>query len=142
MDIKRGSQPHQARVRRLGKKVIFYGRIATVLGVQQPAGNKSKSHRISNAITRVRTFRPTRKQWVAGACAMVLVVAGVAGSSIYQSQRAAAAVAAAKVEAERKVKVDAAAQECYKKKTAEKQKMLDRVTYDQLYDGDSCLTSQ
>lgn len=138
MDIERGSQPHHARIRRLGKKAIFYGRIATALGVAQPIKAAPKS-RSAAAFARVKVFKPSRKQLITTCCAVVLAGAGIVGNSIYQTQRVAAAKAAAKAENERVERVNAAAQECYKKKTADKQQMLGKVTFDQLYDGDSCV---
>lgn len=142
MDIKRGSQPHHARIRRLGKKAIFYGRIANALGVAQPKSDSAAPSFASSMFKRIRALRPTRKQLIASACAVVLAITGVIANSLYQSQRAAAAKAAAKAENERIERVNAAAQECYKKKITEKQKMLGKVTFDQLYDGDSCTASQ
>lgn len=149
MDINRGSQPVSAKARRLGKKAIFYGRIATALGVPQSVATKSKGNakgkkkiRLGKLFARIRAFRPARKHWIMGACAVLLIAAGLVCNSIYQTQRAATAESAAKAANERQVKLDAAAQECYKRKTAEKQKMLGKVTYDQLYDGDSCTATQ
>lgn len=138
MDIKRGSQPHHAKIKRLGKKAIFYGRIASALGVACSDKQASKG-RIATLCARAKAFRPSRRQLITACCAVIVVGAGVAGNSVYQSQRAAAAKAAAKAENERMERVNAAAQECYKKKTADKQQMLGKVTFDQLYDGDSCL---
>lgn len=141
MDSRRGSQPHHARVRRLGKKAIFYGRIATALGVALPEPIKKQSY-FGRVTQRVKSFRPTRKQWTFAACTAVLAIAGSVGYSFYHASQVAAAKAAAKAAYDKQVKIEAAAQVCYKQKTVEKQKMLGKVTFDQLYDGDSCTTAQ
>lgn len=138
MDMRRGHQPHHARLQRLGKKAIFYGRIATALGVNYAAAPVKKPTKVAVAYAKAKAYRPTRKHMLATTCAVVLVIAGVFGNSVYQAQRVAAEKAAAKAAYEKQAKINAAAQECYKQKTAQKRQMLGKVTFDQLYDGDSC----
>ena len=141
MDKKRGIQPKHERVRRLGKKAIFYGRVATALGVpaaQQRAG----ARRLVRSVRRARSFRPTRKQLIMVAGVLVVLVASMVGAVLYHNHQVVAAKAAAKAAYEHQQKIEAAAQQCYARKTAEKQQMLGKVTFDQLYDGDSCITGQ
>lgn len=140
MDMRRGSQPHHARLKRLGKKAIFYGRIANALGVAQAEAERTGL--FANGLKRIRTLKLTRKQWALSAASVVLALGAVFGNTMYQSHRAAAVKAAEIAEFRRVEKINATAQECYKKKTAEKQQMLGKVTFDQLYDGDSCIASQ
>lgn len=134
MDIRRGS-PHGQRARRLGKKAIFYGRIAHVLGVTPVEPKVSKKLQL---ITKLKSFRPTKKQLAIATCAVLIVVGAGFGVNAYNNKRIADEQAAIKAEALRVEKQNAIAQECYKQKTTEKTAMLGKITFDQLYDGDSC----
>lgn len=136
MDTKKG-HPHERTARRIGKKAIFYGRLAPVLGVV-----KSQKAGLKGYITRVKAFRLTRKQAVIAACSVIVLGLATVGGIMYQQKRSADAQAAAKAEAARAQQLNASAQECYKSKLAEKQAMLGKITFDQLYDGDTCTASK
>lgn len=134
MDMHKGSSPAQLKLRRIGKKVIFCHRVAPALGAVP------KSEKKPSWISAVKSYRPTKKQLVITAIAVVVIGIVVAVSIILDQKRQADDKAAAAAEAARVEKVNAAAQVCYQKKMKEKAAMLDKITYDQLYDGDSCLT--
>jgi hypothetical protein len=134
MDMHKGSTPAQLKLRRIGKKVIFYHRVAPALG----AVSKPKEKR--SWISAVKSFRPTKKQLIITAAAVVVIGIIAAVGIIVDQKKQADEKAAAATEAARIERVNAAAQVCYQKKMKEKAAMLDKITYDQLYDGDSCLT--
>lgn len=134
MDIRRGS-PHGARARRLGKKAIFYGSIAHALGAvpaESPVAKKS------SPFSKIKSFRPSKKQLAVAACSVLVLVGAGFGLNAYNNKRIADEKAAIKAEALRVEKQNALAQECYKQKTTEKTAMLGKITFDQLYDGDAC----
>lgn len=135
MNSERGV-PRAQLMRRIGKKAIFYGRMASALGVPAYAAPKVSFFK------KVKGFHPTRRQIIVTACLIILAAGGVTGGYFYQEHRKAQAYAAAKAEAERAAKANAVAQECYQKKTTEKSSMLGKITFDQLYDGDSCTSTQ
>lgn len=137
MDMHKGSTPAQLKLRRIGKKVIFCHRVAPALGAVPVKPQKKRSW-----VSAVKSYRPTKKQLVIAAIAVVVVGIIIAISIIVDQKRQADEKAAAAAEAARVEKVNAAAQVCYQKKMKEKAAMLDKITYDQLYDGDSCLTQQ
>lgn len=141
MHTKGDGSPKRADRQRLGKKALFYARVAPALGV---AGNatKQRTRRAKQLVTRARNFRPTRRQIMAMTGAALVVCLVVAGIVMYRQKQQADAATAAKAEAARVEKQSAAAQLCYQKKTTEKQNMLGKITYDQLYDGNACLGSQ
>lgn len=141
MDTRKGSSPQHARVRRIGKKAIFYGRLAPALGVVPPSKD-ARPGLLTRLVRKVRAFRPTRKQLIITAITLLVVGLATAGAIMYQQKRLADEKAAAAAEAARVEKANAAAQLCYQKKTAEKKSMLGKVTYDQLYDKDACTTGQ
>lgn len=138
MDFKRGSVHGHAGIKRLGKKALFYARVAPALG--DAIRTKKKDSRVIKFLKRVRAFKATRKQLILAAIAVVVLGVAIAAGVLYQQKRLVDAQAAAKAESDRVEKVNAAAQLCYQQKTKQKQSMLGKVTYDQLYDGDSCLT--
>lgn len=128
------SVPHSQRTRRIGKKVIFCGRIAPALGAvtQIPDGKRP-------FIDKVKLFRPTKKQALITAALLVLFIGAGFGLNAYNAKRIADQQAAVKAEAMRVEEQNATMQECYKKKTAEKTDMLGKITFDQLYDGNACV---
>lgn len=140
MDIKRGSSLAHARARRLGKKAMFYARVATALGVaSEPV---KKPNRVAVAFKKARQFRPNKKQLLTAGLAFVFIGLAATGGLFYQHQQTVKAQAAAKAEAIRAEKANAAAQVCYQQKTDQKQKMLGKITFDQLYDGDACTAAK
>lgn len=134
----KGSSPAQLKLRRIGKKVIFCHRVAPALG----AIPISKSQNSRSWIGVIKSFRLNKKQLIAVSVAVLMVGAIVTINTVVEQKKQSDAKAAAAAEAARIEKVNAAAQVCYKKKMQEKAAMLDKITYDQLYDGDSCLTEQ
>ena len=138
MDIRRGS-PHAHVARRIGKKAIFYGRIAPTLGVVPPAPAAGKKPGIMRT---VRAYRPTKKHLAIVIGVVVFITSGVVGGYFYQQKIAADERAAAQAAAQKAEKANAVAQQCYRQKTAEKTDMLGKITFDQLYDGDACTTQQ
>ena len=68
---------------------------------------------------------------------MIGLVTG--GLLIYQGKKNADEQAAAVIEQQKVDKQNAVAQVCYAQKMKEKASMLGKITYDQLYDGNSCL---
>lgn len=134
MDISRGT-PHGMRARRLGKKAIFYGRVAHALGavpIEKPPVQKT------SLFSKIKSFRPTKKQLIVTACSVLLMTGAGFGWNAYNNKLIADEKAAIKAEALRVEKQNALAQECYKQKTTEKTAMLGKITFDQLYDGDAC----
>lgn len=136
MDIRRGS-PHGMRARRLGKKAIFYGRVAHALGVVPP--NKPSK---PSLFQKIKSFRPSKKQVIIASGVALLLFGGGFGWHMYNNKLIADEKAALKAEALRVEKQNALAQECYKQKTTEKTAMLGKITFDQLYDGDECKVTQ
>ena len=135
MDISRGT-PHGMRARRLGKKAIFYGRVAHALGIV-PGQNRDMAKK-PTLFAKVKSFKPTKKQLVVVACSVLLIIGAGFGWNAYSNKLIADEKAAIKAEALRVEKQNAIAQECYKQKTTEKTDMLGKITFDQLYDGDAC----
>ena len=136
MDISRGT-PHGMRARRLGKKAIFYGRVAHALGAIPEKSTVMTSK--SSLFTKVKSFKPTKKQLVMAACSVLLMFGAGFGWNAYNDKLIADEKAAIKAEALRVEKKNAVAQECYRQKTTEKTAMLGKITFDQLYDGDACI---
>ena len=134
MEKPRGNTPAQVKMRRIGKKVVFCHRVAPALGAVPPAVKKDSWFK------RLKSFRPTKKQLVISAAALLVVGMITTVSVLLEQKRQADIQAAAAAEAARVEKENAAAQECYKQKVAEKADIMDKLTYDQLYDGDACLT--
>ena len=139
MDISRGT-PHGMRARRLGKKAIFYGRVAHALGAV-PEQSHAKSQKPS-LLAKLKTFRPTKKQVVVAVCSVFIIAGAGFGWSAYSDKLIADEKAAIKAEALRVEKQNSIAQECYRQKTTEKTAMLGKITFDQLYDGDACSAKQ
>lgn len=134
MDMQRGNTPAQLKTRRFGKKVIFCHRVAPALGAVPPPVKKESWFK------RLKSFRPSKKQLVIFAAALLVIGMVTTVSILLEQKRQADVQAAAAAETARVEKENAAAQECYKQKVAEKADIMDKLTYDQLYDGDSCLT--
>lgn len=135
MDISRGT-PHGMRARRLGKKAIFYGRVAHALGAIPEKSTVMTSK--SSLFAKVKSFKPTKKQLVMAACSVLLMFGAGFGWNAYNDKLIADEKAAIKAEALRVEKKNAVAQKCYRQKTTEKTAMLGKITFDQLYDGDAC----
>lgn len=134
MEILKGTKNAHSLAKRIGKKAIFYGRVAASLGVV----GAEKDKRLS-IFKRLRAFRPTKKQTVVALIALLVVGLVSGGLVMYQNKKVADENAAAVAEQQKVEKQNAAAQVCYKQKLKEKASMLGKITYDQLYDGNACL---
>lgn len=134
MDIRKGTKTAHSLARRIGKKAIFYGRLATSLGVE----SSEKKHKTS-ILVRIKNFHPSKKQAVIALSSLLVVSLVTAGLVIYHNKQVADEQNAALIEQQRVDKQNASAQVCYKQKLKEKASMLGKITYDQLYDGNSCL---
>ena len=134
MEILKGTKNAHSLAKRIGKKAIFYGRVATSLGAV--ASEKKKKPSI---VQRLLAFRPTKKQTVVALSILMVIGLITGGLVMYQNKKIADQQAAERAEQARLDKRNAAAQICYKQKIKEKASMLGKITYDQLYDGDACL---
>ncbi len=134
MEILKGTKKARSLAKRIGKKAIFYGRVAASLGaVSGETKNKQP------ILKRLRAFRPSKKQTIVVLSSLLVIGLVTVGLVVYQNKKVADEQAAAVVEQQKVDRQNAAAQVCYAQKMKEKASMLGKITYDQLYDGNSCL---
>ena len=122
-------KPKATAHRRIGKKVLMADRLSHALEISK--NNKSGWQLIRSA---------TNRKLAIGVSAAVLVIGalGFSGIQFFSSQQAIAEKTAATARQERLAEQSRAASECRQKKAAAKSDQIGKVTYDQLYDGDSC----
>ena len=108
------------RYKRIGRKALLVRKIDSVIR------NDAKPKRRTFSI-----FRPSRLLVGSLFAATVLAIALYAGYTHYSSQVAAREQAEFKISSER-------ANACRQQKANENAHLIGKVTYDELYDGDSC----
>jgi hypothetical protein len=117
------------RQRQIGRKVLQADRLATV--ITRTAGNQQKKS------WRMPTVRPR----IIGAICAALIVIGVTSFIGLQSYMGKVA-ATQKITAEKQQRVleakGIAADACRRKKVEEKAALIGKITYDELYDHNSC----
>lgn len=129
MKPRQTSNPKATVQRRIGKKVLMADRLSHALELSR--NNKSGWRSILPAIN---------PKLAIGICAGILLIGalGFNGIKFFSNQQAMAEKTAATAKQERLAEQSRAASECRQKKAAAKSDQIGKVTYDQLYDGDSC----
>lgn len=82
----------------------------------------------------------TKRRAITAVCILIATGLITGGVLWYRHDQTVRAQAAAAEEAKKQQVINEKAQICYQQKQKERADMLGKVTYDQLYDGNSCYT--
>ena len=129
----RGNRQRAINQRRIGRKVITLARISSVMDRKLGSSQPIKKRRLPQI-----QFRFTKRVAFILGGAVLLAGLAMTGVVIYQKQAAAVAAKAAEVKLEAERKEKASAMACRKQKLESKRELYGKVTYDELYDGNSC----